>query len=142
MNKRIEKMIKEYGDERDFFGAASDEAISKAEIALDVKFPAQYLEYVKKYGGGGIGGNEITGVKDEGYASVLEATESWRKLGLPDKLFVVWGVDEYAYCMFSADANDEKVYTWSPDGDGLIFKSETFDAFIIDSFENTIANWV
>ncbi len=112
MNEKIIKMIEEYGEERDFFGGASEEDIRNAEEILGLKFPQSYRAFLKEYGSGGICGVEILGIEGNLGASVVKATERWRKLGLDKKLIVIEDSGEFVRCMYSADVNDERVYSW------------------------------
>lgn len=112
MNEKIIKMIEEYGEERDFFGGASEEDIRNAEEMLGLKFPQSYREFLKEYGSGGICGVEILGVQGNLGASVVKATERWRNIGLDIGLIVIEDSGEFVRCMYSADVNDNRVFSW------------------------------
>lgn len=105
-------MIEEYGEERDFFGGASEEDIRNAEEMLGLKFPQSYREFLKEYGSGGICGVEILGVQGNLGASVVKATERWRNIGLDIGLIVIEDSGEFVRCMYSADVNDNRVFSW------------------------------
>ncbi|MGG1221033.1 SMI1/KNR4 family protein [Priestia endophytica] len=87
MNNKILQMINAYEEDKAFFGEASEEDRKKAENRLEVTFPSEYREYVKKYGSGGICGVEILNVEKIN-ATVVERTERYRGLGLPKKYIV------------------------------------------------------
>ncbi|WP_035120279.1 SMI1/KNR4 family protein [Cohnella panacarvi] len=140
MNETISKMIEEYSQEKDFFGEVSEEEIQSAEKALGLKFPQKYRGYVINYGSGGICGVEILGVQGKLGASVVKATERWRRLGLSDGLIVIEDSGEFIRCMYSADIGDEKVYTWDRGGKKLSVRYETFDDYVIDMFQEGIDN--
>lgn len=116
MDERIIKMIENYGEEDDFFGEVSEEYINKAEEKLRVKFPRSYRDFIKKYGSGGICGVELEGVQGNLGASVVDATERWRKLGLGMNLIVLEDSGEFARCMYCADINDDRVFRWERGG--------------------------
>lgn len=122
MDERIIKMIENYGEEDDFFGEVSEEYINKAEEKLRVKFPRSYRDFIKKYGLGGICGVELEGVQGNLGASVVDATERWRKLGLGMNLIVLEDSGEFARCMYCADINDDRVFSWERGGDRFIPK--------------------
>ncbi|RIJ66295.1 SMI1/KNR4 family protein [Rummeliibacillus sp. POC4] len=141
MDERIIKMIENYGEEDDFFGEVSEEYINKAEEKLRVKFPRSYRNFIKKYGSGGICGVELEGVQGNLGASVVDATERWRKLGLGMNLIVVEDSGEFARCMYCADINDNRVFSWERVGTDLNPRYNTFDDYVIDIFQEGIDNW-
>ena len=140
MNESILKMIEEYGEERDFFGETTEKDIQNAEELLDLKFPQSYRFFVKDYGSGGICGVEILGVQGNLGASVVKATERWRKLGLDMKLIVIEDSGEFIRCMYSADHNDERVYSWTRGGEEPSARYNTFNDYILDMFQEGIDN--
>ena len=140
MNEKIKKMVEEYGEERDFFGGASEQEIRKAEEILGLQFPESYRAFLKEYGSGGICGVEILGIEGNLGASVVKATERWRKLGLDKKLIVIEDSGEFVRCMYSADVRDEKVYSWVRGGKELSVRYDTFDDYIMDMFQEGIDN--
>lgn len=87
----------------DFIGEVSKEYIARAEKILEVNFPPEYKEFVKKFGSGGICGVDVLGVEGADYASVVESTKRYRKLGLPKKYIVIENVDEFVYCLSTLD---------------------------------------
>lgn len=140
MNEKITNMIAEYGQEKDFFGVVSEIDICNAEKTLGLKFPRSYRDFVKIYGSGGICGVEIVGVQAEFGASVVKSTERWRKLGLGMDLVVIEDSGEFIRCMYSADSNDERVYSWVRGGQVLTVRYDTFDDYVIDMFQEGIDN--
>ncbi|WP_019394557.1 SMI1/KNR4 family protein [Priestia filamentosa] len=139
MNNKILQMINEYEEDKDFFGEASEEAIKKAENRLEVTFPSEYREYVKKYGSGGICGVEILGVEEEDFASVIDYTERYRKWNLLQKYIVIKHVDEFAYCLNTVD--EYNVITWDGISKEEIESYTTFNEFLQDNFQEAIDNW-
>jgi hypothetical protein len=138
MNKKIIEMVEEYEDEGLFSGPPTAEAIQKAEEALGLKFPSEYLEYVKAYGSGGIGGTEIEGVEGSG-ASVVQATERYRKFHLPPSAVVIMDSGEFFYCMDTAK-NDGVVYYGDRSSAELTHRYDSFSDFVIDEFQESIDN--
>lgn len=141
MDERIINMIEMYGEEDDFFGEVSEEYIIKAEEKLRVKFPRGYRNFIKKYGSGGICGVDLEGIQGNLGASVVDATERWRKLGLDMNLIVLEDSGEFARCMYCADINDDRVFSWERGGAGLHPIYNTFDDYVIDIFQEGIDNW-
>jgi len=139
MDDRIIKMIENFGED-DFFGEVPEEYIYKAEKKLGVKFPPSYREFIKKYGSGGICGVELEGVQGNLGASVVDATERWRKLGLDTNLIVLEDSGEFARCMYCADINDERVFSWVRGRTDLHPRYNTFKDYVIDIFQEEIDN--
>lgn len=139
MNSEILQMIDEYGEDKEFFGKASEETIKKAENRLGVTFPPQYREYVKNYGAGGICGVRISGIEKENHASVVEDTESYREFGLPKKYIVIENVDEFIYCLSTVE--EYKVIRWDRTTKEEIKRYNTFGEYLQDMFQEAIDNW-
>ncbi|MGF9859553.1 SMI1/KNR4 family protein [Priestia endophytica] len=140
MNNKILQMISGYEEDKDFFGEASEEALIEEEIGLEVNFPPQYREYVKKYGSGGICGVDILGVEGEADgSSVIEQTERRRKQSLPKKYIVIENVDEFVYCLSTVE--EYKVIRWSGITKEEIERYTTFNEYLQDSFQEVINNW-
>lgn len=141
MNERIIQMIEDYGEEDDFFGSVSEEDIYNAEEKLGVKFPQSYRNFIKNYGSGGICGVEIEGVEGNLGASVVDVTERWRNLGLDRNLIVIEDSGEFVRCVYSADINDERVFSWDRSEQSLYPRYNSFDDYEIDMFQEGIDNW-
>ncbi len=73
----IEKMksIEDLG----YIDGCSDEQIKEAEELLDLKFPREYIEYVKEFGCIDFGSTEWTGLNIEGELNTVEATTTEKK---------------------------------------------------------------
>jgi cell wall assembly regulator SMI1 len=138
MNNKLVEMINEYIEEGDFIGEFSDDDIKKAEKTLEVSFPTEYKEFVKKYGSGGICEVDILGVEGADYASVVESTERYRNLGLPNKYIVIKNVDEFVYCLNTVE--DSNVVRWDDISKREVTRYTTFDEYLQDSFQEAIDN--
>lgn len=82
------------GEDPAFAGGASDQAISEFEKALGVKFPASYLEFLKKYGTLSFAGDTYYGITKSGVdatavPNVAYATKSARADGDADASMIV-----------------------------------------------------
>ncbi|MGF9964910.1 SMI1/KNR4 family protein [Bacillus rhizoplanae] len=101
--------MEQYEDECDFVGERSEDLIKKAEQALELRLSNMYREFVKRYGAGSFGAEEIYGVigKDFENSSVPDAiwvTLSERKeFNLPQNLLVISdiGMSEWYYLDFN-----------------------------------------
>ncbi|MGR5985485.1 SMI1/KNR4 family protein [Bacillus cytotoxicus] len=94
---------------------------------------------LKKFGSGGICGVEVLGVEGMEYASVVDDTERYRKLGLPENYLVIENVDEFVYCINTKD--DYYVIRWDDISKEEIIRYSTFDEYLKDSFQEAIDNW-
>jgi antitoxin YobK len=141
MNQKLIKMIESYGEEDDVYGESSETYILKAEEELKVTFPRGYREFVKRYGSGGICGVELEGVQGHVGASVVEVTKRWRRLGLPMDVIVLEESAEFVRCMYGAEKNDNRVFSWERKGKDLQVRYPTFEEYVIDTFQEGIDNW-
>ncbi len=69
----------------DLFGmqGCTDEQIAEAEKELEMKFPQEYIDYVKEYGCMDFGSTEWTGLNVEGRLNTVTATRQERSVN-PD----------------------------------------------------------
>jgi len=134
----LNKMIEKYQEEKDFWGAVSEAEIVATENTLGLKFPSQYRKYIGKFGSGGILGVEITGVEGNKGASVIKATERYRKFGLDKSIVVIMDAGEFYMCMKTSQ-NDERVYSGDRSGQ-IIDCYNSFYEFVIDYFKEAIDN--
>ena len=137
MNEIILNTIKKYEEKGDFnYASVTDKMIEDAEKQLGVKLPEQYIEYIKKFGHGGIAGLEIIGVGLTGRMLFVESTLEYRAEELPDNLVVIEKVDEWLMCL---DCNTGKVVSW--DFSGYIKDEyDSFDDYLIDQMNSAIEN--
>lgn len=76
----IEKIKKIEDLDTNLKGGASEEQIIRAEKRLELKFPEEYKDYVKKFGTISFLGNEWTGLNVDGYLNVVNMTEDEKAL--------------------------------------------------------------
>ena len=137
MNDIIKELIDRYEQKGDFnYANVSDEMIEEAEKALKVKLPNQYVEYLKKYGHGGIAGIEIIGVGLSGKLIFVDETLEYREEGLPISYVVIENVDEWVMCI---DCEDGRIKSW--DYSGYVKDDyNCFDDYLLDQIKNAIDN--
>ncbi|MDR2570708.1 MAG: SMI1/KNR4 family protein [Oscillospiraceae bacterium] len=141
MNEIITKMVEEHEEDSMIWGAVTGDAIVNTENALGVKFPKDYREFIKAYGSGGIGGVEIEGVEGE-EASVIDATERYRKFGLDTSMVVVMDSGAFVKCIDTSE-DGSAVYTLYRTDKGLSERRKDYDSFtefVIDEFQEAIDN--
>ena len=110
MDDQIIKVIRKYEQQGDFnYAKVSDDMIEKAEATLGVKLPEQYIEFLKMFGHGGIGGIETIGVGLTGRLIFVNTTLDYRDEELPNNLVVIENVDEWLNCI---DCNTGKIVSW------------------------------
>ena len=90
---------------------ASEEQIIRAEKRLELKFPEEYKDYVKKFGTISFLGNEWTGLNVDGYLNVVNMTEEERALNefFPKKYFVIENIGVDRMLIISDEKG--KIYT-------------------------------
>ena len=137
MNTQLLDIIKKYEQPGDFNHATvTDEMIENAEELLGVKLPKQYVDFLKMFGHGGIGGIEIIGIGLTGRLIFVEMTLDYRDEGLPNNLVVIENVDEWIDCI---DCNTGKVVSW--DFTGYIKEDYScFDDYLMDQMNSAIEN--
>lgn len=75
-------------------GPTNEEDIVAAENALEIKLPKEYRDYVKLYGAGCVLGFMVMGVQPWLTMSIVESTETWRRLGVDKKYIPIYDVDD------------------------------------------------
>lgn len=137
MTKEILNTIKKYEHEGDFnYAHVEDSTLEKAQNTLGVRLPDQFVEYIKMFGYGGIGGITILGIGLDGSVIFEEETLSYREYGLPENLVVVENIDEWLNCI---DCNTGKIVSW--DQSGLLKEEcDSFDDYLIRQMEEAIDN--
>jgi len=56
--------LEKVGEELDFYGPQSDEDIETVAKALGVTFPPSYVEFLRRFGGGGLSIEMLSGIYD------------------------------------------------------------------------------
>lgn len=114
----IERLIRQLeATGRDVFwqGQASDSSIKELETLVGSKLPASFTAFLARQGGGGVVGEEISGIEDnnpklEYRGTVYGDTRRCREdYGLPSNLIVVYlGDDDVVWCLDASDFNGEE----------------------------------
>ena len=129
-----------------FVGMRSEEVINKAQEVLELKFSKIYLEFIKNYGAGNYGSEEILGVIDEDFEESSVPDGVWytlterEEVKLPKNLLVIYetGSDEI-FCLDHSKLNDEEepaVVSYLPGTDNKNQKyekiAEDFGDFLLE----------
>lgn len=121
-----------------FVGAVPIERINEIATQLGVRFPAGYLIWLLKYGGGGADGAEISGVRldatDTSVGAVLGDTTRMRdEIALPAKLLVVLrNDDDRPWCLSTEPDPNGRCPVVSVGGGQLTTVYPDFDAFFAE----------
>lgn len=123
----------------DFVGGRTDELISLAEEKLGLKFTGLYLDYLKTFGAGNFGAQEIYGIIDADFENSSVPDAIWytlterKEIRLPDNLLVIYdtGSDELFCLDFnqSDDNGEPKVVSLVP---GVDIESQTYEIIAND----------
>lgn len=98
--EEIIKPLSQSGEDLFWHGQASEASVQKVEELLGVKLPISLRSFLLKFGGGGVVGEEISGIEDNNPSllnkgTILGDTERCRKeYRLPSDLAVVYFTDE------------------------------------------------
>lgn len=88
--ERIAELISQNPDAIAFAGGVSDDWVDKAEKALSLKFPPSFVTYLRKFGGGMIGGEQVNGILGIDFEEacgpdiVYNTTVERREFGIPE----------------------------------------------------------
>lgn len=73
-----------------FTGGVEDTRVTDAEDTLHLKFALDYVEYLRKFGQIEATGIELTGLSDKWTTSVVNATNTLRKVtSIPEDMYVI-----------------------------------------------------
>ena len=121
-----------------FLGAVPIERINEVAEALGVRFPAGYLIWLLKYGGGGATGAEISGIPldaaDDSVGTVRGDTQRLRDtMTLPDDLIVVLrNDDDRPWCLSTEPDEHGRCPVVSVGGGQVTPVYPDFDAFFAE----------
>ncbi|MBO2946235.1 SMI1/KNR4 family protein [Paenibacillus sp. F411] len=123
----------------DFVGGHTDELISLAEEKLGLKFTGLYLDYLKAFGAGNFGAQEIYGIINADFENSSVPDAIWytlterREINLPNNLLVIYdtGSDEIFCLDFNQldDNGEPKVVSFVP---GVDLESQTYEIIAND----------
>ena len=127
-----------------FAGPKSSELVEKAEVALGLRFPRSYRDFVTKLGCGSIGGYEVYGITTDNFERASVPNGIWLTLeeressGLPDHLIIVYGLGDGTYYALDTSQTDENgecpIVAWPVGGTSdttLEIIADDFGAFIL-----------
>ena len=117
-----------------FIGGVQEEIIVKAEKKLDVVFPVSYKNFLKDYGVGRIGNEEILGItkNNQGWPSVIWNTIEEINFGqMPKELVPVYLYDdEFYFCLDTSEFKDGECPIVAVNiGDAGGERKKTYDSF-------------
>ncbi len=137
MNEKILEMVLQHKEDSFFtYAEFTDEARVKAEEALSITLPEQYVEYLKAFGHGGVAGVEILGIGCDASMIFVDNTMLYRDSGLPENLVVIENCDEWLYCV---DCTNGTVVSWEIDGE-VRPEFDCFDNFVLSEYTDAIEN--
>ncbi len=152
--KKAIKVIEQNKSECYFAGQRSENDIILAEKALGLKFSGIYKEFLKTYGAGSIGSEEIYGISSLDFENSTVPNGIWytlserKEINLPANLLVIYSTgDGELYCLDYNKINEEKepaVVSFFPGFDLDIQKydiiAEDFGDFLLERVTEAIKN--
>lgn len=136
MTEKIKKLIDTYEEVGDFtYTTITDDQIEEAQNALGVKLPGQYLDFLRTYGHGGIGGIEVIGIGKNGKMLFVSETLEYREYGLDKNLILIENCDEWVYCI---DCNNNSIVSWNREEIQNVYPD--FDSYLLDRFSDADEN--
>ncbi|MDO4634047.1 MAG: SMI1/KNR4 family protein [Eubacteriales bacterium] len=137
MTKKILETIKKYEKKGDFnYAESTDAVLTEAQKRLGIMLPEQFIDYVKMFGSGGIGGISILGIGLDGSIMFEEETRDYRQYGLPENLVVIENIDEWLNCI---DCTTGKIVSWDQSG-FVKEESDCFDDYLMQQMHDVIDN--
>lgn len=132
----------------DFIGGRTDDLIVMAEEKLGLKFTGLYLDYLKTFGAGNFGAQEIYGVIKNDFENSSVPDAIWytlterKEINLPKNLLIIYdtGSDEL-FCLDynKSDGKEEpKVVSFVP---GMELESQMYE-IIANDFGDFLLNLV
>jgi len=91
--------------------------------------PGQYLDFLRTYGHGGIGGIEVIGIGRSRKMLFVSETLKYREFGLDNNLILLESCDEWVYCI---DCNNNSIVSWSREDIQNVYPD--FDSYLLDRF--------
>ncbi len=140
--RKIEELINN-GPDRLITGGVGDNRIVEVEKELGVKLPESYKWFLREYGHGGIAGVDILGIGPIGVEPpVVQLTQDYRKMGMPNSLVAIYNADEWVYCLETSKMSNGECPVIDRDRSGESFKCfDNFYLFVIDKFESALEDY-
>lgn len=138
--QKAKKIILKNEDSATFHGEKSIDLIAKAEAAVGLKFTGTYLDFLKTFGAGNFGSEEVYGIIDDDFENSSVPDAIWYTLTLrksvnfPDHFLVIYDTgtgDVFCLDYNNTDSNGEpKIVAIDP---GYALKNQTLE-LIADNF--------
>lgn len=138
MFELLDSFIEDSSDEILITGGWDDSKISELEKELNLPFREEIKEFIRKYGllmGYGV---EIAMCGKNGKSYTVDATLSFRKVGLDDKYLVIEGDGELAYCF---DNETGRIVNWGLDNMEIYPEADDLESFILTQLEEGKEDW-
>lgn len=138
MNQKLYELIRRYERKGDFTHTPfTEEMLKEAQNTLQLILPPKYVDFLQKFGHGGIGGIAVLGVGKNGQLVFVNDTLTCREYSLPQNLIVIENCDEWLYCI---NADTGVIVMWSYDCDTVDAAYQDFDEYLGDRLKDEIEN--
>ena len=139
-------------DIADFVGGCTDDLIRLAEEKIGLRFAGLYLDYLKTFGAGNFGSQEIYGIIHDDFENSSVPDAIWytlterREINLPNNLLIIYdtGSDELFCLDYNqlAENGEPKIVSFVP---GAELESQTYEIiandfgdFVLDLVEQEV----
>lgn len=130
-----EKILK-HKEQGFFIGPRSDELISFAQEATGLKFTSTYLDFLKSFGAGNFGAQEIYGIISDDFENSSVPDAIWytlterREINLPHHLLVIYATGSgELYCLDFNHSAEPPVVQFVP---GIDLVKQTYEVVAKD----------
>jgi antitoxin YobK len=141
------ELIAEHRVLADFVGPRDEALVRAAEEALGVQFPPSYRRFLREFGAGSFGGQEIYGVIDADFEHSSIPDAVWNTLSLrrdediPADLVAIYATgDGEQLCVQSGSSETPILAIWPGSGDAPEVIASDFGLWFKDIVEGEIAD--
>lgn len=137
--QKAKQIIQTDEDRADFIGGRTNELIKLAEEELGVKFTGLYLDYLRTFGAGNFGAQEVYGIIHDNFENSSVPDAIWytlterKEINLPNNLLVIFdtGSDELFCLDFNQldEKGEPKVVSFVP---GIELESQSYEIIAND----------
>ncbi|MBP3041550.1 SMI1/KNR4 family protein [Bacillaceae bacterium Marseille-Q3522] len=137
--QKAKQIILATEDFADFIGGRTDKLIKLAEEKLGVRFSGFYLDFLKTFGAGNFGAQEIYGIINDNFENSSVPNAIWytlterKEINLPSNLLIIYGTgSDELFCLdyYQLDEKGEpKVVSFVP---GIELENQTYEIIAND----------
>ena len=140
------ELIAKYPDLADFVGPRDEALVRAAEEALGVQFPPSYRRFLREFGAGSFGGQEIYGVIDADFEHSSIPDAVWNTISLrrdediPADLVAIYATGDGEQLCVQSGSSETMLAIWPGSGDEPEVIASDFGVWFKELVEGEIAD--